>query len=339
MYIKPISILLILVLLHVNNVHSTSLKRVENTQFADKSIQQVLDIATMESNPTRERIEALRYLSKLNISDYKSELVSLYNSIKMKSIMRYNSEIDTSTISVGLNNQIQLFRSICIALGNINNPETIQFLIDQTLIKNWDNKLKNSTNKSASSEMARDALFRHYVFQGILEAALKKPELFKVIESYPDEYLGDTKLNVKSWLIEYKEKYYKENPNKVPEKGYILLEKETPIDAINFLKWRIQLYFEKNQFLPDELFSLTIPEGGDCVFLPVDPYGYSQDLIKYKYTQSGNTWTYILVSVGANKKLDIDLSKLKDGMTSEDAVNVFNENVDDIYRVLTYISY
>lgn len=332
-------LILLLVVSAIDVSLATTSKQIDSNQFENKTQEQVLDIAKDINISLKQRKNALEYLAKSDLSKMSRELISLYNHVKIESINQYNGEISEKELSPELIGYIELFYSSCIALGKVKNADTIQFLLDQTDPKNWIDTFNKSSEKVLNSTDASDLFFRHYLFKGLLESAIDYPELFSIIESFSDDYLGKTKSNVESWLIEYKEKYYNKNPNKLPGNGYILLHPKTSRDAINFLIWRIQWYFESKHILPDTLYDLTIPNGGFCAFLPEDPQGKDSDIIQYKYIHSENKWTYILVSVGPNGSLDIDLNKLEIGLRSQQAKEIFKNDTDDIYEVLTYIDF
>lgn len=202
-------------------------------------------------------------------------LEKIFYEIKRCYVEQWLKETDSPAISGELQTRLYLFQEICKIVGGNGNPELVDLLLKESNIESWDKSFSVSNAKGMSVEYISDNFFRVYVFKGLLTAAVNKPELFEKIESYSIDYLRGTKTNVKDFLINSKEEYYRINPNKIPKEGYIKFTsqmKENP-DFFNvlFLNLRIQNYVQKHRKLPSTILDLTIPKGGDYVYIPVDP--------------------------------------------------------------------
>jgi hypothetical protein len=149
------------------------------------------------------------------------------------------------------------------------------------------------------------------------------------------------KCNIKVVLDGYKEKFYIKHPDKISGKGYEIDQSYEPMLAIMFTQMCIERYYLKNKSLPSSLLSMTISNGSDVYIFYGDMYNQkSEGLLYYKWIKSENDgrtgWTYLLLSLGPNSKLDTNTEILKPGMRDTSA---FSDVGDDILHVVTYSTF
>lgn len=229
--------------------------------------------------------------------------------------------------------ETMVYQHLMIAIGRIASEEAIDFLKNEFQPETW-----AARDRGTISNELIDDLFRLKVFDGLAEAAIKKPELFEYLDDAARQADGQFKMNMDDLLPEYKEKYYLANPKQLPPPGYFLQRFDNPKESISFTQWRIEHFFSKNKRLPNRLTDLSIKKGGLAAFIGNDKYNMKRNSILgydwiLKEEEGRQSWTYILYSVGPNGKKEIVFKKPEPGMHAK---YILEKAGDDIYKVLTY---
>lgn len=223
------------------------------------------------------------------------------------------------------------FRSI----GMLGTDETNNYLSEY---------LKNFTvPEILEQKIEKDFIDDIYVLPiafAIGDGSLQHLEFLKILNDFVEGCREPLKRNIKIVITECKEKFYNKNPDKIPGKGYEIDQSYEPELAIFYTQMCIERYYKKNKSLPSSLLAMTISNGGDVYFFNGDKYNLeSEGLLYYKWVEgelNGRAnWTYLLLSLGPNKKLDANPEILKPGMRDASA---FKDIGDDILNVVTYYS-
>lgn len=312
--------------------------KVNSTLFDTNDTETLVRIAKNTYYDYEIRTTALESLQHIVDEQARESIIDLKNNIdeEVFSIARtvqWRKEIDRVFFQV-----MKIYKLTLNNVSKFKDNNTLLMLKSEFNKNTWENRnLQNLPDEFIDDQ------FRLPVFKALAEIAIEKPDLFPYLETLQNNTNGWLSKNIKSLLFEYKEKRYIKYPDELPENGYLLYLDDDVNFSIFKMSIRIDSYYKSNKYLPENLSDLTIPNGGACAYIYGDKFSIKQDkFLIYKSISSivDNVQysTYILLSVGENAKIDIDISKLTVGMDNQKAHKVFKKDNDDIYVVATYIN-
>ncbi len=300
-------------------------------EFDVSDATELINIIGEKTSPFTLRRKTMILVETLNDKRMFSPLKSLYYTLLLN--------IDSINISnnQAMNKEAELFARTVRELGKLASDEAINFLKSQLDLDVWKKRKKYTQYRGAISGIYSA---RRLIFTGLGEAAIKRPEIFDFLKSYhPGDQYWES--DVKYLLIEYENRYYQKHPEELPPKGYFLImagNNEVKY-AIFYTSFRqIGNYVKKHRAIPQSILDLTIPRGGTEAYLFGDNYKrYGDRLLTYKSVKDEDDetikYTYLLLSVGPNGKLETNLDKFKSHIDPKDIDKVFGSHGDDIIEV------
>jgi hypothetical protein len=309
------------------------------SSFSVSDATDLIELARETTVPKETRKTCMRILAEMREPSLFRPLVDLYDDIRDRTLAQSNHITGEYQYSSVYYNELLCFKLVLVALGRISSPESIEFLKEEFKLQTWESrKIENYTKSLLDDQI------RLKVFIALAEAAVYTPSLFAFLEDIQNNTTEvGFRRNMDSLLPEFKEKYYQKNPNELPEKGYFLVVVDNPQKSIDKMSDSIEKYFKLNQKLPSQILDFAIRNGGNAAYIYGDRYNNQEDkMLVYKMMhgiEDGyNIWTYVLLSVGPNGKIDVDLDKMALGMHDEKQYKIFKEWGDDIFDVLTYVA-
>lgn len=300
------------------------------------TIEDVTDIVFIAGNkdlPVEARLSAANVMGTMldrSISAYLKDVSNKITSRMFDEIKSLQSEFP---LYYGADYSV--LESTLLSLGKLNDLDVNEFLVAEFADEKW----RQIASSGQAEEFVNDHL-RLPIYCAIGEAALHNPDIFRIMASLKQNEKGLFRRNLNDVYEVYRTKLYKKNPALLPEGAYSIDSSMEPKRAIFHTQIMLQDYLQSKGRLPEYLLELTIPQGGEVYYLKGDMFSAKDEkLLTYK-TINGNLngadcWTCLLISVGPNGKVDLDVSKLELGMQASDARAVFGNSTDDVYGVFS----
>ncbi|MBD3266891.1 hypothetical protein GF373_09495 [bacterium] len=314
----------------INGDYSYRIQEI-SSEFGINDVTELVTIVQEISLSREARMSAIKIINEMNHPALFPYLKTLQSKLTNRMLANLN-ERENREIYV---NDYKIRAYALEAIGRLATPKTGNFLIDLYNNKKW----KNSPNDKV--QVIIDDQFVLPILNAIGEAAVYNKQYFSFLENEVRKVDDPLKKNLKRVIEVYREKYYKKTPAEINGKDYAMSYPNDPNQAIDYTLWFIQQYHKKHKKLPSSILDLTIKNGGDYYYLRGDVYNKHKDgFLVYKWLhgqcKGSDCWTFILLSVGPNQKIDVELSKLKLGIDNEDTQTVFQNTGDDIFKVISY---
>ncbi len=307
------------------------------SRFSISDATDLIELVREQTVPLETRVSSMKILSRMQDPRLFESLVNLYQ-VEVDRLLDNSKYIGSPDLEKSnlYTTEARLFKLCLQTFGQMSTGDSIQYLKNEFEKSTW-----STRNIENYSEDFFDDQIRLKVFIGLAEAAIKTPDLYPYLEKIEKESEGMFKMNVSFFIYDSKERSYQKNPDQLPSKGYFLELSEDPQKSIYKMRNRIRAFYEDRGFLPEKLDDLIIPNGGKVAFIYGDKYNENENhFLLYKMVHgiknNQRVWTYMLLSVGPNGKIDLDLGKFRLGINHGKAEQVFGESGDDIYGVWTY---